>query len=117
MEWTRADFLKGNIAALTYEIHDQYFNLQMMRYDERARLWSLPIGEHKEGPHDREIVVSGVTGCRVRDSEKIGIYDIHSLRLDDKGSALRLKCNVPLGVWLSVAPDFSVKIVYFGGHP
>ena len=110
MEWTRTDFTQDNVAKLTFEIHDMYFALKQMRHDEGARLWSLPIGEKQQGPYDREIIVSEVTACRVRDTERIGVYDIHSMVFSAKREELRLKCNVPLGVCLSVAPDFTVRI-------
>lgn len=111
MEWTRANFLGRDGAALTYEIHDKYFDVDMMDYDNAQHLWSLPIGDKKEGPYDGRIVVAGVIDCRIKDTARIGIYSIYSMRFNDASGVLRLKCNQTLGVWLTVAPDFRVTVV------
>ena len=110
MEWTRARFLQGDVAALMDEIHDQYFDIRMILYDQAGRVWSVPIGEAKWGPYDKKVVVQGVTGYHIEDTEKIRIYDINRLWLDDARGVLRLECNVPLGVWLHVAADFRVML-------
>jgi len=109
MDWSRDDFVRRSISDLTYEIHDMYFRLDRMRYDEAAGVWSLPIGAADQGPYDTHLIVSGVTACRVRDTEQIGVYDIHSMQLDAVHDVLRLKCNVPLEISLSVSREFTVR--------
>jgi hypothetical protein len=111
MRWTRRHFAEGKVGSLTFRIHDTYFELARMRYDHSSLRWSMPIGRAKHGPFLEEIVVCGVTGVLVRDTEHIGIYDIHSMILDVDGQVLWLRCNVPLELGLYVEADFSVALL------
>jgi hypothetical protein len=108
MPWTRNDFKRGQARTLTRLIHDAYFNIDNMRFDEPAGVWSLPIGSNKLGPFERELRITGAKAVRVRDTERIGIYDIGALKFDDRRQELELVCNVPLGVRIEVNPDFVV---------
>lgn len=104
---------KFNLTLLTDlidEIHDRYFNLDEVTYDERNLEWRLFFSDSRKGPFERILKITGVVEYKCRDTERILIYDMNKIVIDINKGIIILKCNVPLDIKLYVNNNFQIYV-------
>lgn len=85
-------------------LHDTWFDLDGLDFNrEQGRVtlqfWKSP--RHAgHGKPDAECVISGVREVAVKDTERVGLYDLNEITY--QAGALRIKTGVPLDMTLLV---------------
>ena len=89
---------------------DRHFDLDKVRFDADRNEWHLFFGESQDGPFDRSFRINGVRDCRVKDRDRIGIYQMNYIKFDSKALVLKLKAEPGLDIILRVAADFAICV-------
>lgn len=89
-------------------LHDRWFDIDAVRFDERLGTVSLLVGDRKQGPFDREVVFKGVTAFNVEDNANIGYYDIDEIRLEASPNRFVLTSGFPLRLVIQVGSAWEI---------
>lgn len=95
---------------LLERIHDRYFRIESISYDDQVQRWSLDFGDKRRGPYTETLCVLGVRAYEIEDTERIGTYDINTVQIDLESHTVRIVCNVPLKLDLIVSSDFEIIV-------
>jgi hypothetical protein len=106
----------GRIKELSYELHDKWFSVDDIVYDEIGGEFRLPYGEEKDCL-DHCLVVSGVTGVHLVDTEHVGLYDIYGVSVDLKSHEIHVEGCIPIEIVLTISDDFEMSLAAKSGPP
>lgn len=104
-----------DLRKVTWLLHDCFFELNRIQWDERRRLFELPFGRGGERKgsfgftkttlpcrYDCTLAVSDVHALDVIDEARIGGYDLLEVRYDALESAVVVESCIPLKIVLTV---------------
>ena len=96
-------------SVLMDEIHDRYFNLRNVTFDDRTSEFRIYFGQSKKD-FDRMLHIFGVRNYRLIKDQGIEIYMINKLIIDpDKHSIILETCEC-LSILFLIDPDFKVEV-------
>lgn len=95
---------------LNSELHDQWFSLDDIVYDESKNEFQLFYGPNQKLVN-KCLKVEGVINCKIIDTEKIDTYDINYLSIDLKQDVISIIGCIPITISLKVKPDFRITII------
>ncbi len=115
MEWSQEDFASSRTEGLQEKIHDRYFEMDWVRFDEVQRCWEVSMCDDRPGPsgkRDARLVVDGVYAYSIEGKDKTrAAWDIlNVMKYDGKNSVLRIKGCIWSTIVLSVMPAFCVTL-------
>jgi len=91
-------------------IHDRYFDLSQLTYDESKQELRLYLGEKRKGLYDqRELKISGVTGVNVTYDDEIGIYQLFSLE-KDRARPIIILDAAAIGMEIKVREGWKIEV-------
>ncbi|MFB0552946.1 MAG: hypothetical protein ACETWQ_06475 [Phycisphaerae bacterium] len=96
-----------NLPELNDLLHDKWFDVNNLTFDEAKKEFRLIFGENKEF-YDQYLKISGVLGCEIIDTEQVGIYDIYELSVDLEHNKIRINGCIPISITLDVSEDFEI---------
>ena len=91
-------------------LHDLWFDLDMLSYDQELRIVQLLLGESKLGPYDRVLTITDVVDCEIRDNAQIRFYDFNKFKFRPRKSSLEIRSSFPLRIILTLGDDFVVGV-------
>jgi len=94
---------------VTYYMHDMWFSLENLKYDQENQIFILPFGRKQE-IYSEYLKITKVKNCEIVDTEKIGIYDICGISFDHDTHKMYIEGNIPLEIILDVADDYEIAI-------
>jgi hypothetical protein len=95
------------IPELNSEIHDMWFSVDMVDFDGTEKEFRLFFGpDQKE--YNRCLIIRRVLECLIKDTERIGIYDINYLSVNSVKGVVSIVGCIPISITLKVAPDFEI---------
>lgn len=92
---------------LLSEIHDMWFDVHEITFDEVKHEFVLFFGATKD-LYDHYLKVEGVRRCEIKDTEKVGQYDINYLSISLKKSTISIIGCITIRITLKVTPDFRI---------
>jgi hypothetical protein len=104
------------IKELNYELHDKWFSVDNVLYDETGGEFRLPYGEEKDCL-DRCLVISGVTSVHLVDTERVGFYDIYGVSVDLKSHTIHIEGCIPIEIVLTISDEFEISFAAKDGLP
>jgi len=100
----------GELKKLNYVIHDKWFSVDEIIFDEDKNEFRLFFGDNKNC-RDECLKVKGVSNYNIIDTEKVGIYDIYALSIDLQKSQIYIDGCIPINIVLDVMQDFEISIL------
>ncbi len=96
-------------------IHDMFFDIDDIWFDSKVSVLKFKLGNLakksfflKEIDYSYQVIVKGVNGYILKDTEKVGYYDINTLEFD--GNYLVFKCSIPLEFKLELTQNSQVNL-------
>ena len=106
-------FIKKNnlndLGKLNYHIHDKWFDVEKIAFDNIKREFRLFFGDTKES-YDECLKITGVSKCSILDTEKVGVYDIYQISVDEQTSEICIEGCIPIKIVLNVSKDFEISV-------
>lgn len=98
-------------------IHDKFFDLDQIDFQEEAKQLTIPLSTdtntNDELQFNDKLVFTGVMGIDIHDTEKVGVYDINKVEVDNQRHMISIVTNIPLLLEIKVENDW--KIVFEAG--
>jgi hypothetical protein len=92
-------------------IHDRWFDLAQVRFDQQKQKVTFSLGEKRKGPFtDKKLKIIGVSSITIKDEAKIGIYDFCDLIPDYLSSSIKITSGFPLEIILKVTQQSSIYV-------
>jgi hypothetical protein len=92
-------------------IHDRWFDLAQVRFDQQKQEVTFSLGEKRKGPFtDKKLKIIGVSSITIKDEAKIGIYDFCDLIPDYLSSSIKITSGFPLEIILKVTQQSSIYV-------
>jgi len=98
----------NNLPKLNSEIHDMWFSVDQIVFNESKHEFVLFFGATQE-LFDQYLKVKGVSTFNIKDTEKIGTYDINYLSVDLQTSTISISGCIPITITLKVSEDFVIS--------
>ena len=95
-------------------IHDRWFDLAQVRFDQQKQEVTFSLGEKRKGPFtDKKLKIIGVSSITIKDKDeaKIGIYDFCDLIPDYLSSSIKITSGFPLEIILKVTQQGSIYVL------
>jgi len=96
----------NNLGDLLDEIHDRYFWIDQIEYDENKKQCTLFLGERRKGPFNKIFRIEGVESFICEDSEGVGQNSINKIEIDLDNNYVELICNIPAKIGFYVKENF-----------
>lgn len=91
-------------------LHDRWFNLEDVKFDDEKHEVRLYVGEKRKGPYDEKIlIVTNVSHVAIDDKAKIGIYDLSDVEITS--TSIRLKSPMSLVINLTVSESCEILLI------
>lgn len=109
-----SDRSEGELAAVTRQLHDLWFEVAEVRFDRVSGTVLVPfLAAHQPRPsaefRDRWLRIGRVQEMKLEESEGVGRYDFNEFRYSPRAALLELRTGIPLTFKLSVSRlDLSV---------
>lgn len=102
------DRSNGELAAVTRQLHDLWFEVAEFRSDRVRGTVLVPIlAAHQPRPsaefRDRWLRIGRVQEMKLEESERVGRYDFGEFRYSPRAALLELRTGIPLTFELSVS--------------
>jgi hypothetical protein len=95
--------------ALLDAVHDRWFDLDRVGFDQTRGEVRVCFGDRKEGPFKGELIFSGVSELEIEDEAEIQFYDIDDVRLDQTKTDIVLASGFPLRLRMRLGPEWRVS--------
>ena len=99
-----------DIGMLLDEVHDRFFDIDKIEFKKNKSEIKLHLSENIKGPFDRILTIKGVKNFTYDDTEKIGIYDINKIVIDQKNLCITIISGFPLRIIFFVDEQFEISI-------
>lgn len=96
-------------SALLDAVHDRWFNLEDVTFDQAMCKVRVRIGDSRHGPFERELTFSGVDLLEIEDEAAIQFYDIDDISIDAAGTHIVLASGFPLRLMMHLGADWHVS--------
>lgn len=96
-------------SALLDAVHDRWFNLEDVAFDQEMCKVKVRIGDSSRGPFERELIVSGVNKLEIEDKAAIQFYDIDDVSLDQAETHIVLASGFPLRLMMHLGSEWQVS--------
>ena len=96
--------------ALALEIHDRWFNLEEIEFDQVTQIVKIALALKRTGPFDRTLQLTGVVSMEVLDQARVRDYDINFLEFDPATNSATLVSCIPLRITFNLEPCWEVLV-------
>ena len=94
---------------LSGAVHDKWFPIEALQLSAIDKSMTLPLSDVATGPVTTRLVVRGASGLHYRDRERVGWYDINRVQFQRRHQRIKIICNTPLRLVISVEPGFRIE--------
>ena len=98
-----------NLSPILDEIHDNWFDLNQVKYNETQQEVLIYFGEQQE-IYDKQLLIRGVNGMEVRDLARIQVYDLNIIEVDVRRGLIQLITCADLTITFKVNPTFEIVL-------
>jgi hypothetical protein len=98
---------KALVGALLDRIHDRWFDLDHIRFDEGSGVVVIPFGDSERGPFHGTLTLKGVERYEVEDHADIGVYDINRIAIEPP--TIVLTSGFPLRLTFHVGDNWAIN--------
>lgn len=102
----------AQIRALSDELYDLWLDLDSMQHDTNARQLVMPLSLYR-GPVVASLILTGVIAVDIKDTERIGVYNILKVRFDQNRCQFILVGNIPLTICVTLDNAFVIELATF----
>ena len=98
-----------NLSPILDEIHDNWFDLNQVKYNETRQEVLIYFGEQQE-IYDKQLLIRSVNSMEVRDLAEIQVYPFNIIEVDVGKGVIQLIAAADLTITLSVNPTFEIVL-------
>lgn len=96
--------------AFINEVHDQYFDLNEVKFEPQIMELRLSVGGSRKGPfNEKELVIKGVDSVAVEDEARIQYYMLLDMSVNDKKNELTILAT-GLEIRIGIRPGWEIAI-------
>jgi hypothetical protein len=106
---TKAGWSAEAWRALLDAVHDRWFDLEHVGFDQARGEVKVCIGDSREGPFKTELIFSGVSQLEIEDKAAIQFYDIDDVSLDQSETNIVLASGFPLRLRMRLTAEWRVS--------
>lgn len=110
MHVSSATLSPETLYALHDEIHDRWFNLEEIEFNQVTGIVKIALALKRTGPFDRTLQLTGVVSMEVLDQARVRDYDINFLEFDLATTSATLVSCIPLRITFNLEPGWEVLV-------
>lgn len=95
---------------LSDRIHDMWFWIDDLAIDREAASMTLPLSADADSPIEIVLTCQGVEHVTIEDTAQIGQYDINYLSQSRDSRALKVICNMPIGISVRLGETWELSL-------
>lgn len=98
---------------ITGQVHDDWLDLDEIEFDKPMGELRIALRTRASGPPEKILSILTVKEVVIKDTERVGWYDINTVRIDLMHNCIEIRCGVPLAIDVFVGDPFKMFVLPF----
>jgi len=115
----QANLSAQSLFALVNEVHDYYFDIDMVKWEPQHNKFQLFVGPKRKGSHaEKELIAGGVDSVAFEDDDKIGTYVLTDIVVHEASKEVIFEAT-GLTIRIRIGPGWYIEVATLreGGDP